>query len=90
MINLKSQRDENSVACRYDIDLLRRYGNEKDEFKIKCRNRLLVLEVLEEEERNVDEMTGDLKEVLRGAAGCTIRRRGRLKKKNGYFKKQGI
>ena len=78
---LKCQRNENPVAHQYDIDLLRRNGNEKDEFKIRCRNRFLVLEVLKEEEQNVNEMSGDLKKVLPGDAGCTIRRRVRLRRK---------
>ena len=39
-----SQIYENPVAHQYDIDMLRRDGNEKDEFKIECRNRFLVLE----------------------------------------------
>ena len=47
---LQCQRNENPVAHQYDIDLLRRNGNEKDEFKIECRNRFLMREVLEEEE----------------------------------------
>ena len=80
---LKSQRDENPVAHQYDIDLLRRNGNEKDEFKIECRNRFLVLE---EEEQNVEESSGELKEVLHGAAGRTIRRRSRLRRKEWISK----
>ena len=79
---LKSKREEGLVARRYDIDLLRRDCNEKHEFKMECRNRFSVLELLEEEERNGDEMSSDLNEVLHGAAGSTIRRRPRLRRKN--------
>ncbi|XP_066963325.1 uncharacterized protein [Macrobrachium rosenbergii] len=79
-LKLKSQKGK-PVVDRYDIDMLRREGEEKDEFRIQSRNRFLVLETLEDGGRSVGEMSGDVNEALYEAAGCMIRRRHRLRKK---------
>ena len=80
-IKLKSWKEKNSVARKYDIDLIRREGEERDEFKAECRNRFLVLDTLDEGESNVNEMSGNMNEVLHDAAGRTIRRRRRMRRK---------
>ncbi|XP_066940938.1 uncharacterized protein [Macrobrachium rosenbergii] len=82
-LKLKSQRKGKPVVDRYDTDMLRREGEEKKEFRTECRHMFLVLETLEEEGRSVDEMSGDVNKALHEAAGCTIRRRLRLRKKIG-------
>ena len=80
-LKLKSHKEERHVVGGYDIDLLRKEGDEKDEFRIECRNRFMVLEVLEEEDRSTDEMAGDVSEVLHSAAACTLGGRQRLRRK---------
>ena len=77
---LKAQKREKAQPNRYDIDLLRIDGEERDDFRLECRNRFLALEV-RDEERNVDEMWRDVKKVLKESADWTIRRcRARRKK----------
>ena len=49
---LKAQKREEAQPNRYDIDLLRKDGEERDDFRLECRNRFLALEV-RDEERNV-------------------------------------
>ena len=78
---LKSQKKEKSQACRYDIELLRKNGEEKENFRWECRNRFLVLEAVEDEERSVDEVWGDVRKALKETADCTIGRRSRLRRK---------
>ena len=53
---LKSHKKEKFDFGRYDIDLLRREGEDREEFRLECRNRFLVLETVEDEERSVDEL----------------------------------
>ncbi len=76
---LKKHKEEKARSSVYDIDLFRKEGEEKEAFRWECRNRFLVLEALEEEERSVDEMWGDVKGVVKEAADCTIRRRHRVR-----------
>ena len=66
---LKAQKREEAQPNRYDIDLLGNDGEERDDFRLECRNGFLALEV-RDEERNV-------KTVLKESADCTIRRRCR-------------
>ena len=75
---LKAQKRE-AQPNRYDIDLLRKDGEERDDFRLECRNRFLALKV-RDKERNVDEMWRDVKTVLKESADCTIRCRARRKK----------
>ncbi|XP_066958651.1 uncharacterized protein [Macrobrachium rosenbergii] len=84
-LKLKSQKKGKPVVDRYDIDVLRRDGEDKEEFRIKCRNRFLVVETLEEGGRSVDEMSGDVNKAFHEAAGCTIRRKLRTRKKMWMF-----
>lgn len=50
---LKNHKGEKARSGAYDIDLLRREEEEKEAFRLECRNRFLVLEALEEEEKSV-------------------------------------
>jgi len=59
-------------VCRYDIGLLRRDGEEMEDFKWECKNKFVALEALREEERNAD-IWGDVKKVLKESADCTLR-----------------
>ena len=77
---LKAQNKEEAQPNRYDIDLLRKDGEERDDFRLECRNRFLALEV-RDEKRNVDEMWRDVKTVLKESADFTIKKcRARRKK----------
>ena len=80
-MKLKSPKNEQHGSARYDVDLLRRDGNEKQEYMLECRTRFSALEMLEEEEMDVNEMWRNGKEVLHEAAKHTIGRRRRAKRK---------
>ena len=78
---LKSQKKVQPGRVRYDVDLLRKDGNEKEEYMLECRNRFSVLETLEEEQIDVNEMWSGGKEVMVEAARQTIGRRHRATRK---------
>ena len=63
-LKLKSQKEVNPVVDRYDIGMLRREREEKDDFKIDYRNRFVVLEAQDEWEGDVDMMSEDVNEAF--------------------------
>ena len=80
-IKLKSQKKEKDRTSMFDINLLRKDCEERENFRWECRNRFLVLETLQEEERCVNEMWRDVKDVLKETANCTIGRRRKVRRK---------